>query len=149
MQNIYLQIYLIDLLAQKMWSSIMVYYFHFCLSVDGTVTSSPESECASCRQQGMQIVKLWSYRILQLLTGGCRLMQVVLYNGCKTMVVVVLVFISLLWCNWVRLLCDGGSMWKTTSRLTSTGSDWSQTKKAHGGLANAGTSMSFSSTSST
>jgi len=55
-----------------------------------TLLSYPYSECASCRQQGHAGSKTSLQQNTPVLNGGCRLTQVVLYNGHKTIVVVVL-----------------------------------------------------------
>jgi len=58
-----------------------------------TLVSSPSSECASCHQQGHEGSKTLLQQNPPVLNCGCRLMQVVPYNGCK-MVVVGITFCS-------------------------------------------------------
>jgi len=53
--------------------------------------SSPLSKCARCHchQQGHAVSKTLLQQYVPVLTWGCRLMQAVLHNSCKTVVVVV------------------------------------------------------------
>ena len=56
-----------------------------------TSASSPESACAGCHRQGHADSKTLHQQNPSVLNWRCQLMQVDLYNGCKTMVVVVVV----------------------------------------------------------
>jgi len=58
------------------------------VQVRRTLLSYPYSECASCRQQGHAGSKTSLQQNTPVLNWGCRLTQVVLYNGHKTIVVV-------------------------------------------------------------
>ena len=70
-----------------------------------TLASSPKSECVSCRQQGHTGSKTVLQRNPPVLNCGCRLTQVVLYNGHKAVIGVV---VSRSTCFYiVKRICNG------------------------------------------
>jgi len=58
-----------------------------------TLVSSPYCECADCHQQGHAGSKTLLQQNPPVLNWGCRLIQVNMYNGCKTVVLVVVVVV--------------------------------------------------------